>query len=551
MRPPRLPKLGSLAVVLLSLVVLGACTDTVFRDRPPFNPPPDAASGFLGYYTEATNQTTCGNCHIGQQADWNQTHHSEAWDILQADPNAQEFCQSCHTVNSRGNQPTAAVGYDAVKSTAYQDVQCESCHGPGFTHVQNPTIDANKPLAHAQVYPTSAVADTAAVVNSSCAGCHQGAGPSQNHNYLKEWRASRHGQLRQSQAANASCAPCHEGKGALAAWGINTVYQEKGTTTLLPQNCVVCHDPHGTAKDDAGQPLEGQLRYPIDSPDITQNLCTKCHGRVDRSVPNPTSSRGPHGSQGSVLFGEAGYFPPGSTYDTLIIFATHGSTGNPRLCAGCHVNTLTGLDAGGTSVSFSGHTFHPLPCLQQKAPEVVDTTFINSCAYDVPSRSWQACTNSGCHIGGEAVAQSLFTGIRTEVDGYAKTLWIDVDGDQTLDAFPTDSGYLPKILASVPGDLDYTGPNKDLLTAAKGAVFNVQMLGEGYAGHPDGSKGVHNPFLYRALLQASIADLVATYPGVVPAPPAPVIAAIQSAVQRGQLRLSPKLERAVMTASRR
>jgi hypothetical protein len=28
------------------------------------------------------------------------------------------------------------------------------------------------------------------------------------------------------------------------------------------------------------------------------------------------------------------------------------------------------------------------------------------------------------------------------------------------------------------------------LTPAKGAAFNVQMLGEGYASHPDGSKGV-------------------------------------------------------------
>jgi len=113
-----------------------------------------------------------------------------------------------------------------------------------------------------------------------------------------------------------------------------------------------------------------------------------------------------------------------------------------------------------------------------------------------------------------------------------------------------------KIKLNVPADLVYAATPTDSvnylrMTAAKGAVFNVQMLGEGYAGHPDGSKGVHNPFLSRAALQASIADLQATYPGVVPAPPAPVTAAIKAALQRGQLRLSPALERAVMNASRR
>jgi hypothetical protein len=67
------------------------------------------------------------------------------------------------------------------------------------------------------------------------------------------------------------------------------------------------------------------------------------------------------------------------------------------------------------------------------------------------------------------------------------------------------------------------------LTPAKGAAFNVQMLGEGYASHPDGSKGVHTPLLYRALLQASIPELLAKYPLILPAPPAPILADIQPA----------------------
>ncbi len=70
------------------LAAASACTDTVYKDRPPFNPPPDANSGFLGYFTAAERQTTCGNCHVGQQADWIQTLHATAWDTLQANPAA-------------------------------------------------------------------------------------------------------------------------------------------------------------------------------------------------------------------------------------------------------------------------------------------------------------------------------------------------------------------------------------------------------------------------------------------------------------------------------
>ncbi len=535
-------------VTILGVLALGACTDIVYRDRPLFNPPPDAASGFLGYFSAADRLTTCGNCHVGQQRDWVQTLHASAWDTLQANPGAQPACEGCHTVNSRGNQPLATVGYDSVRDAAYHDVQCESCHGPGFDHVQNPSIKGNHPLASAMVYPNVSivVTDTAGLVNSSCGACHQGAGPSRNHNYLAEWRSSRHGQLRQAQAANVDCQRCHEGKGFLAFWGVNSIYKERGTTTLLPQNCVVCHDPHGTAKDSSGLPLRGQLRFPVDNP--TNNLCTKCHGRDDRAGPTASNSRGPHGVQGPVLFGTAGYFPPGSSYDTTAILTTHGSTANPRLCAGCHVNAQTGVDAFGTSISFTGHTFHPLPCLQQKNPPVVDTSYTNACAYDEPSRAWGSCTTSGCH-GSEAVAVSRLTGIRNEKEGYLRTLWVDVNGNQTVDTFPTDSGYLAKIKLNAPNDLNFTvAPFNTILTPAKGALFNAQLTGERLAGHPDGSHGVHNPFLYRALLQASIADLLANY-GFLPAPPADLLARIQGAVRSGQLRLAPTTQQAVMSAS--
>lgn len=526
------PKHRTFILAGLTIGCLSACTDTVYRDRPPFNQPPDQASGFLGYYTPADRQTTCGNCHVGQQADWSRTKHSTAWGDLQASGFAQSTCEGCHSVNSRGNQPFAHVGYDSVKSAVYHDVQCESCHGPGFEHVKNPTVVANRPI------PSINVDTAAALTNSSCGACHSDTGPARHHSYLKEWLASRHGQLRASPAGNTSCVQCHEGKGALAAWGVNTVYQELGTTTLLPQNCVVCHDPHGTAKDPAtGLPWTGQLRFPIDVPNVATNLCTKCHDR--QPDPSPASSRGPHGTQGPVLFGTAGYFPPGSSYDTTEILTTHGSSANPRLCAGCHVNKLTGVDAGGNTITFSGHSFHPLPCLQSKNPAVVDTTYTNDCPYDAPSRSWASCTNSGCHAS-ETIAVQRLNQFEAERDDYVHTLWVDVNHNQTVDAFPADSGYLAEVKLNHPNDLNFTtAPYNTVITPAKGALFNTQMLAEDLASHPDGSHGVHNPFLYRALLQSSIADLIANYGPFQSAPPLPVMSRIQAAVENGRLKLAP------------
>jgi hypothetical protein len=489
---------------------------------------------------------------VGQQQDWVQTLHAAAWDTLQANAGAQDACETCHTVDSRGNGPSAAVGHDAVKNEGYHDVQCESCHGPGYTHVQNPSVAANRPIASAMVYPNVSTdgtvltaADTAALVNSSCGACHQYAGPSRNHNYLAEWRSSRHGQLREAQAAEADCQRCHEGKGFLAFWGVNTLYKEQGTDILLPQNCVVCHDPHGTAKGADGKPLPGQLRFPIDNPN--NNLCTKCHGREDRAFPTASNARGPHGVQGPVLFGSAGYFPPGTIYDSTAILTTHGSSANPRLCAGCHVNAQVGVDAEGNALSFTGHTFHPLPCLSQKSPPLVDTTYTNDCPYDVPSRSFASCTALGCH-GTEEVALSRLTGILNEKEAYLNVIWVDLNGNQKVDAYPADTGYLAKVMLNAPHDLDFTNaPYNTVLTPAKGALFNAQMTGEELASHPDGSKGVHNPFLYRALLQSSIADLEANYGSFLPAPPAHIQAKIQAAIRSGQLRMAPAIERVVMT----
>ena len=64
----------------LGVLALGACTNEkiVFVNRQ-FNPPPDSANGFLGYFDASTQQTSCGNCHVEHQGKWKVTKHAHAW----------------------------------------------------------------------------------------------------------------------------------------------------------------------------------------------------------------------------------------------------------------------------------------------------------------------------------------------------------------------------------------------------------------------------------------------------------------------------------------
>jgi len=492
---------ATMVLALASLVAAVACTDTVYKERAPFNPPPDPASGFLGYYTVATKQTTCGNCHAEKQGEWLTTKHSHAWADLQNSGGAQSFCTPCHSISANGNADTGVVGYTKTPTAVYQDVQCESCHGPGETHVSSPTI-ANRPLARISVADTT----------NSCASCHSGA----HDPFFEEWSQSGHGQSNTlsppisniaTNQLNSSCAPCHEARTVLALWGVSTNYVEANDVitaqNALPIVCAVCHDPH-----DSTNP--GQLRYPLANVALTGQLCIKCHSRrFDVTLTANT----PHAPQGPVVLGSAGYWPPG--YDTSFTSSSHGDlTKNPRLCAGCHVNSYQLTN----TTSFStGHLFRPIPCLVNGAP-----VFDDSCAFDLPSRSWQACTNAACHATA-ALAQQAFASDTAAIALLTNQLWVDANGNGKLDPFPTDSGYLAQVSTQV-------STTDTVQTVADGVMFNVNTFGLHRYSNGDNSMGVHNPFLYQAILAASITAMKSTYG--LSAPPPNVQVVIDRALAR-------------------
>jgi predicted CXXCH cytochrome family protein len=488
-----------------AVTVLAACTDTevVFRDREIFNPPPDATFNFLGYFDRDAKLTACGNCHVGQQAAWEQTGHADAWAGLQASGGAQVFCEGCHTISELGNALAEPAGYNLVADEAYEDVQCESCHGSGYEHVQDP--DATQPLAPMSV---------GAGLTTGCGECHSGA----HHPFVEQWEESAHAltpawQASSSTSTTPSCMECHEGKTAMAVKFLETDnYIEKNNGQPEHIVCIVCHDPHGS-------PNDANLRAPINVAS-TQHLCVTCHARRG----TPWSSHGPHAAQGLLVLGQnVGYIPTGFVYDTAAIASTHGSTANTKLCATCHVNFFDVTDpaTGDFLLTSVGHTFEAIPCLDAQGQPTSGPCADNQ-------RQYVACTGAGCHVGAtNAQMAARFGTLRSEIEFLLDQLWFDTDANHVMDA--TDAGALPQVVAQ--GDPTQFDPSGSApMTVAKGAIWNAflaythtrdfwegfDVFGQHIGTHKASGEGVHNPFLLKALLIASINEVRSTYglPGV-------------------------------------
>ena len=72
---------------------------------------PGPNSTFVGYSNPATQQTTCGNCHVLQAADLVATGHAKAWADLEASGQAAASCDRCHTTNGSSNAGADTAGY--------------------------------------------------------------------------------------------------------------------------------------------------------------------------------------------------------------------------------------------------------------------------------------------------------------------------------------------------------------------------------------------------------------------------------------------------------
>jgi predicted CXXCH cytochrome family protein len=484
----RLVPLMALGVLLVGL---GCTEDGLVEDfdRGPFNPPPDPASGLLGYFDPDVRATTCGNCHLDLQGSWEVTAHAGAFDGLVNSGFAQDFCFGCHTVTELGNAIDTPAGWNVAQDPVFEDVQCESCHGPGADHVAS---RGSRPLASAAVEPG---------LTNGCGECHQDA----HHPFVEEWSQSPHAEpfglffpqdppetCVSCAAADPSCVRCHRGQGVLESWGETADYVEKFDAEHLPITCAVCHDPHDPANT-------AQLRFSVETNSIEDHLCAQCHNR--RNAPDPTSSRGlaPHAPESELLIGVAGWFPPGSGINPGQIVGTHGTERNPTLCAQCHVAAFEVTDpaTGDFVFNATGHLFRPIPCLDAEGKPL---PFVNDCEISTTARSFASCVLSGCHVN-EGAAFSAISNATTRVQRWADSLLVLLEVvDPTLDA--------------AGGEIDPTNPT---LTVAEGALFNYNLAihgSEAFGTNTVVGSSVHNSLLVFTLLIASVDAVEAEYAAI-------------------------------------
>jgi predicted CXXCH cytochrome family protein len=445
--------------------------------------------GLYGYLDTAEKVTPCAGCHSSQQLSWVSTLHAIAWEGLQASGSARPVCEGCHSVSERGNTIDEPAGFNVEPGEQFTDVQCESCHGPGPEHWLS--LPGPPPLAPISVGPE---------LSKGCGECHTGT----HHPYVDQWSQSRHGTV-PAQAGRAGespeCKPCHEGNAALEKKFFESPsYLEADDGANQPIVCAVCHDPHGSF-------FSADLRADITDHTFENNLCVRCH--ANRGT--PPAKYGPHGAQGPLVLGQnVGWQPAGFEMPAL---GPHGNEMNERLCATCHVSNFVVEDpnTGGFVFNSVGHLFKALACTD---PAGVPT--LEPC--DVFERDFGACAT--CHSS-EAEALQLYLGLQEELHVYLDSLWLDTDNDHVIDA--SDRGLFPGVVAlGDPFELDVTD---DVVTVAEGALWNAQLahtaerpyFGDGeafgitFSSHPSGGNGIHNPALLRALLQASIDAMLATY----------------------------------------
>jgi DmsE family decaheme c-type cytochrome len=230
-----------------------------------------------------------------------------------ATPIGEKTCIACHQLESEHFTHTLhALGLHAASTADASIPVCETCHGPGSAHAQNPTAkgliigytkDSGTPIA---------------VQTGTCLSCHQG-GPRDH------WLGSVH------QRNGLSCSDCHNPmakfsvEGLLAKASINDTCAQchrdvrlqfnRRSHMPLPEgqmSCDDCHNPHGS------------LTSPLLKTNTVNETCYQCHAE----------KRGP------FLFEHAPvrenclncHTPHGSNQQSLLVAPI------PFLCQQCHSN---------------------------------------------------------------------------------------------------------------------------------------------------------------------------------------------------------------------
>jgi DmsE family decaheme c-type cytochrome len=240
-----------------------AAPATPAAPQAPATPP----AGYVG-------SETCATCHTGYDSSINASKHG-------------------HAMNP--NTPAAKLG-------------CETCHGPGEAHMNDPE----------KVKPTQLTKISAKAVNEVCTTCH-------NKGMHAQWKGSQH------ESRNVSCISCHSIHKPMSTTSQLKAMNQQGT-------CITCHRDKVAKLDKSGHmPVrEGKMECsschnPHGSTNVkllrtgntVNESCTSCHAE----------KRGPWLFEHAGLTGEACstcHDPHGSSNDRMLVAKL------PFLCQRCH-----------------------------------------------------------------------------------------------------------------------------------------------------------------------------------------------------------------------
>ncbi len=427
--------------------------------------------GVGGIVGEA-NAPECAACHNGDSqpdvmTDFNNTKHATMFsrNYDGADGSGyRSLCLKCHTTGYNVDTLAVNQGFDDV-ARAENWVFIDSANGglrEGAFDAMKENFPNTAKKANVQCEAchgpgsrhNGATADnkmTKTLDVGICAKCHDSGS---NHIKTSQWAKSKHSH--QVEESRRGCVDCHSGRGFIE--NIAGVPDSLGNLEYVPIGCAVCHDPHSAEN-------EYQIRTaaPYTLLNGVQvdfglgNLCVNCHhSRVDvRTYPatRPGARFGPHyGPQGEMLAGTGGV-----EYGREMRNGPHGEIVENG-CIGCHMAATPAAGAGLNEVG--AHTF------KMTANGVENTDACASCHGEVESFEAFQASGDWDHDGENESVQN-------EIQGLMDTI----------------VGMLPH--GAVVPDTNYT-------LAQKQAYFNWKFVTD------DKSKGMHNAYYARDILQAAI-----------------------------------------------